>query len=130
MKVLDPGHCYELVNLDDADKEVPPVLLYFVKREGDGYPGNVGHHAGTNLQEVMRALIDRLIYLDRQNHDYRNREIIRRLRDSIWDLEVRAAERHKREPVPVSLHVESIPVCSRCGHIGCGEACGPNEKPV
>jgi hypothetical protein len=87
MKILDHGHSYELANLDDPDHEVPPVLLYFVKREGDGYPGNVGHHAGTNMQEVMRALIDRLLYLDKQVHDHRNWDIIRRLRDSIWDLE-------------------------------------------
>lgn len=128
MKVRDPGHVYELTNLDDPDGEVPPVLLYFVKREGEGYPGNVGHHAGTNMQEVMRALIDRLLYLDKQVPDYRNQQIIRVLRDSIWDLEKRAAERHGRDlrfaDIENEPDIENEQVCSKCGHIGCGGSCG------
>lgn len=67
MKVIDPGHVYELAHLDGQHVE----RLVFVKREGDGYPGNFGHHEGTNLQEVLRALIDRVEYLNR--HECRDR---------------------------------------------------------
>lgn len=129
MKVVDPGHSYELKNLDDPDGEVPPALVYFVKRDGEGYPGNVGHHAGTNMQDVMRMLIDRLHYLDKQEHDHRNGQIIRVLRDSIWDLESRAAERHGRQLSMRDIdeayepNIEDHPVCSKCGHIGCKETC-------
>ena len=63
MKVIDPGHKYELAHLDGNGHEV----LTFVKREGDGYPGNIDHHAGTNLQEVFRAALDRVKYLDNQS---------------------------------------------------------------
>jgi hypothetical protein len=59
MKVLEAGHKYELLSLDGGE----PQILTFVKREGEGYPGNVGHHPGTTLQEVLRAEIDRGMYV-------------------------------------------------------------------
>jgi hypothetical protein len=124
VKVLDPGHRYELA-IFDGDESFARVLQ-FVKREGEGYPGNVGHHEGTNIQEVLRALIDRLLYLDNQVPDHRNRDIVRRLRDSIWDLEKRAAERHGRDlqfrDIEHEPDIENEPVCRKCGHIGCKEA--------
>lgn len=56
MKVIDPGHVYDLRSLDGEQLN----RLVFVKREGPSYPGNVGHYPGTTMQEVLRALIDRL----------------------------------------------------------------------
>ena len=48
MKVLDPGHVYELAQLDRESYDRYPVAhLTFVKRVGEGYPGNEGEaHAG------------------------------------------------------------------------------------
>lgn len=52
MRVVDPGHVYDLVSLDGGQVH----RLTFVKRLGERYPGNVGFpHAGTNMQEVLRA---------------------------------------------------------------------------
>lgn len=119
-KIIDPGHKYQLNHLDGDDWEI----LTFVKREGDKYPGNKGHYEGTNIQEVMRVLIDRLKYLNNQDFDSRNLAIIRRLRDSIWFLESRAAERHQRElNYYHPEHIEDVEVCKRCGHIGCTGQC-------
>jgi hypothetical protein len=53
VRTLDPGHRYALANLDGDGED----MLTFVKREGMLYPGNVGSHAGTTMQEVLRALI-------------------------------------------------------------------------
>jgi hypothetical protein len=115
VKVIDPGHVYELDRLDGDGCET----LTFVKREGPGYPGNVGHHAGTNMQEVLRALMDRVRYLDRQIPDLSNLDAIGALRDALFSFEVRAATRHGR-PAPVySEDFEYQPTCARCGHVGC-----------
>jgi hypothetical protein len=52
MKIIDPGHKYELDQLDGEGKEI----LTFVKRDtpSERYPGNQGHYPGTNMQEVLR----------------------------------------------------------------------------
>lgn len=47
MKVVDPGHTYELDVLD-APQQHQGHPLIFVKREGPGFLGNVGHNPGTN----------------------------------------------------------------------------------
>jgi hypothetical protein len=99
------------------------VLLYFVKREGEGYPGNVGHHAGTNIQDVLRALIDRVQYLDNQISDVENEFVLNDLRSALFCLEKRAANRHGRVLGISQREIEKHPVCSKCGHIGCGNTC-------
>lgn len=135
MRVFDPGHCYELDQLDEGHDEWRQ-LLHFVKRVGPGYPGNEAPaHAGTTIQEVLRALIDRLKYVREQSAlqqdtlsyglDFR---CIKHLREVLWILEERAARRHGR-PWPCvganAPEIENIPTCEGCGHIGCEErACG------
>jgi hypothetical protein len=123
MDVIDPGHVYALECLDGEEDEIQ--LLQFVKREGPGYPGNVGHHSGVNIQEVLRVLIDRIKYLDNQIPHVSNQLALRLLRLAILALELRAAERHGREWVQTG-HDEDIeyrPVCVKCGHIGCVGQC-------
>ena len=127
MKVLDPGHRYAARHLDGPDEEI----VTFVKREGENYPGNEGHHAGTNLQELCRIMIDRAHYLNRQNPCLETQEFIRLQRDSIRTLEIRAARMHDR-PVPLSLRlqydIENLPVCDFCGHVGCAGKCQEKEN--
>ena len=55
MKVIDDGHEYLLDNLDGEG--VTPLL--FVKREGDGYPGNEGHHAGSSTARRDQSACER-----------------------------------------------------------------------
>jgi hypothetical protein len=134
MNVLDPGHVYELDWLDgqpgvcedgDAFNQMHENRLIFVKREGPGYPGNVGHHPGTNMQEVLRALIDRVRYLDQQVLHPNNTLILAHLQLAIFYLEERAAERHHREPTfdVDTPEIENLPVCAKCRHIGCNGQC-------
>lgn len=115
MRVVDSGHEYELNNLDGNDT----TRLIFVKRQGDKYPGNIGSHSGTNMQEVMRALIDRTKYLNKQIYDPRNVAVIEYIRRCIWLLEDRAAERHNRSFDYYPDNIEIEPICIICGHIGC-----------
>jgi hypothetical protein len=59
MKVIEPGHVYELATLDGE----APNRLVFVNRE----PGT--EHPGTQTQEVLRTIIDALeALIDRTNH--------------------------------------------------------------
>jgi hypothetical protein len=116
MRIVDPGHQYALSRLDDDGEE----LLTFVKREGSSYPGNVGAHAGTNLQEVLRACIDRVKYLEGQIPHMSNQLVLAHLRNAIQWLETRAAQRHNRDRPQFTTEVETMPTCESCGHIECG----------
>ena len=59
MKVIEPGHTYELRTLDG---DGTPQVLRFVNREDTP-------HEGTQTQEVLRAEIDALdVLIDRTNH--------------------------------------------------------------
>lgn len=141
MRVLDPGHNYELTAYDVPEEFNGRVWqpLQFMKRIGDGYPGNTGEpHAGTNCQEVLRALIDRVKYLEQQVHSVHNGDVIVHLRHALFAFEIRAAKRRgeeyftawrervhndRREKFSKMLNqdVEDIPTCPTCGHIFCAE---------
>jgi hypothetical protein len=59
MKVIEPGHIYEVNTLDGNGE---PLRLVFVNREDRPHPG-------TQTQEVLRVLVDVLECLaDRTNH--------------------------------------------------------------
>ncbi len=119
MKVLDPGHEYELDALDGAQAN----RLVFVKRAGEGYPGNVGSHPGTIMQEVLRALIDRSEYVNGQIPSYWTEAALWYLRRAVWCFEARAALRHGR-PVPSEADaVSGVGKCADCGHVGCQGFC-------
>jgi len=124
MKVLDPGHAYQLQYLDGPQDKGWDTLV-FVKREGENYPGNVGHHAGTTMQEVLRALIDRVQYVNGQVPDPTNEQVLQHLRSAIWYLELRAARRHGRQFRAPERFIETSPTCPKCLHIGCEGACHP-----
>lgn len=126
MRVVDPGHHYVLRELDHPDPTAERHLI-FVKREGEGYPGNIGHHSGTNMQEVLRAVFDRLGYLDNQIEDSRNRKCKYLIAEAIWLLECRAADRHSR-PRPTTIEAVANETCAKCGHVGCVGSC--RERPT
>lgn len=115
MREIDPGHVYELTVYDGMGSQA----LVFVKREGPGYPGNVGSHAGTNCQEVIRALIARVKYLEGQIAHPENGVILGCLREALMAFERRAAERHGRKLPELAWPVEQERPCRTCGHIHC-----------
>ena len=79
-RVIDPGHVYDLRRLDGPGVE----RLTFVKREGPRYPGNVGKHPGTTMQEVIRALIDRAEYVNAQIPNAETEAAIQRELESVF----------------------------------------------
>jgi hypothetical protein len=104
MKIVDRGHIYELAPLDG---DVPQRLV-FVKR----FRG-VENHAGTTNQEVIRALIDRVITLDAEKPWPGNTQILQHLRMALTLHECRALELKvsKGELMP-----ESVATSERDGH--------------
>jgi len=115
MKVLDPGHKYLVDSYDGGE----PTQITFMKREGPGYPGNVGHYPGTNCQELLRVLIDRITYLDNQIPHYNNSASLDKLREVLWLFEERAANRHGMTLARVVDRIEEAPHCPICGHVVC-----------
>lgn len=130
MQVIDPGHHYELATLDGGF----PQQLVFVKRhsveEPWRYPGNYESHPGTTLQNVMRALLERLRYLQGQIWAPENALIIGGLRLSLWLLEFRAARRHNRSYWHGLRFAEHAPMCAKCGHTDCRHAALGSGKEV
>lgn len=127
MQVIDPGHIYELSVLDQPRNWFKRLFfrkprLVFVKRKGDKFPGNLTSHPGTTMQEVLRACIYRVAYLNNQKPDARNAEVAHHLQKAIHELEARAAEMHGR-PVPEDWISVYGSQCPHCLHVGCGGEC-------
>jgi hypothetical protein len=115
MKIIDPGHEYDLTIYDGNDSE--SQTLKFMKREGIGYPGNVGSHPGTNCQEVLRVLINRSLYLNNQFPCWETTAAVESMRIALMLFELRSARRHGRELAYTDVEIELAPTCSTCGHI-------------
>lgn len=130
MRILDPGHRYWLDMLDiEGDQRQGTEMLTFVKRQGPRYPGNLSCYPGTNCQEVLRALIDRVKHLDSQVADPHNQPILHHLREALWLFESRAAKRYGREFPPLDAFdaIEDEPTCPACAHIRCNGECGKTK---
>lgn len=124
MDIIDPGHKFKLSSLDGDHEQT----LQFVKRcdpdnpGGGKYPGNHDSYPGTTSQEVIRALIARLKYVDNQVKGHENTIVLLLLRQCLYLLEARA-KRRRGEVLPViscsTTEIELEPTCPRCGHIRC-----------
>lgn len=84
MKIVEPGHVYDLATLDG---DGTAVRLTFVNRE-EGT-----EHPGTQCQEVLRALIDRVQHCQGRLAWPGNHEIVRHLRMALVLFESRALVR-------------------------------------
>jgi hypothetical protein len=119
--VVDPGHEYLLDSLDGEREN----HLVFVKRVGPKYPGHVGAHPGTTIQEVLRALIERCEYVNRQQPCSETESAKNYLTLALIELEKRAARVHGRRLEIEDLRrvVSGEGKCTACGHVGC-PGCG------
>jgi hypothetical protein len=119
-KVLEPGHAYELLVLDGDVSQSLVFVKRFDSSEPSKYPGNDSAHAGTTLQSVIRALIDRASFLQSQVPCDENLAIINNLRDCLYLLEHRAMRRHGLDASALTQYEASLaPMCVHCGHVRC-----------
>lgn len=113
MRIIEPGHVYEVENVDGDGTQV----ITFVRRRGDD--GDLlpayQRHEGILTQELLRVAIDRTLYLNAENPCREDVEIVDRLRDVLRAYEARAARR--------SLEKLSMPerklLCPVCHHLLC-----------
>lgn len=104
MKILEPGHIYELQNIDcekisHKNGACSPNTLRFVNREQGT------EHCGTQTQEVIRALIDRTQYCDKCLRWEGNDKIIYHLRMALVLHEQRALERKTEKGLIQPEHI-------------------------
>lgn len=132
----DPGHVF-IVEVYPAQESTGIITqvdstdyINFRKRIGDLYPGNTGlASCGTSTQELLRVIIARSKYVNNQESHQANDELISRCRESIFDLEERAAYRRgedyfykwEQEINNYLKDIETAPTCKICGHIFCSK---------
>ena len=92
MKIIDPGHIYELRQLGDANTQT----IRFIKRCG-GAVQYSQEWSGLQTQEVLRALIDRTEYLNDILPCKETIEAKRCLQMALYWYEVRALRRKRSE---------------------------------
>jgi len=116
MRILDPGHRYSILSFDGACEQ----YIQFMKRVGPKFPGNEEAYPGTNCQELLRVLIDRVKYLENQVPCVENKLILSSLENALFLFEARAARRHGRDfKEETPSQVAQLGYCSICGHVLC-----------
>ncbi len=115
MKETDAGHEYHLRDLDGTGVQ----RLRFVKRFGAKFPGNTSSYPGTTLQDVLRCLIARIAYLQKQTFAIENIVILYLLGIALWLLEFRVARRHGIFYCKSLRFALTAPMCEKCHHTLC-----------
>jgi len=95
MKVITPGHCYQLANFED--KEYGQMLRFIHKQPiSEGSPEMETVSEGTTNEEVLRVLIDRMQFLQGKFPCRENAIVITNLEESLMWLEKRTKDRIDR----------------------------------
>lgn len=93
MKIIEPGHKYTLANMENGEQG-----LSFIQKE----PTPNGDHLletisdGTTNEEVLRVMIDRMIFLQTKAPCRENAIVITKLEESLMWLEKRTQDRKAR----------------------------------
>ena len=93
MRVIDPGHEYELEGFEGT-----PQVLSFIKKEPVPESDNLLQtvYDGTTNEEVIKVLIDRLTYLYGKFPSKETTHAIGNLASALYHLESRTRERKAR----------------------------------
>lgn len=118
-ETLDAGHRYKLLALDGHLDQVLTFVKRFDPSDPSKFPGNTSAYPGTTLQSVIRVLLDRVNYLQNQIPHQNNLAVSNYLRRALWLLEDRAAERHGYGFECRVEDMDTMLVCSHCGHVVC-----------
>jgi hypothetical protein len=99
MKILIPGHKYELEN-HDQPLNVPNQTLQFIEKKpaGGGFPEGslITVNEGTTNEEVLRVLIDRMNSMQAKFPCRENAIVNTHLETALLWLEKRTADRKAR----------------------------------
>lgn len=113
MKVIEPGHVYEVQNVDGPGTQ----RIEFVRRRDDeaSMLPKDARREGILTQELLRVAIDRTLYLNAEAPCPENVEIVNALRHALGLYESRAA----RRTVEKHAMIERADVCEICQHMLC-----------
>lgn len=89
MQIVEPGHIYRLQNVGMYKHK---NVVTFIKRSGELIE-HLNEHSGTNVQECLRMLIDRTIYLDALLTCDESNDAVYYLRMALFTHEARAWRR-------------------------------------
>lgn len=90
MKILTPGHKYELSNFEGTE---PTQTLQFIQKEGEPL---TTVHDGTTNEEVLSMLIDRMRFLQNKLPSRETAIAITKCEEALMWLNKRTAERKAR----------------------------------
>ena len=86
MRVITPGHKYELDNFEGDKKK----YLQFIQKdplttspEDDNYKDLITIENGTTTEEVLKVIVDRFAYLNKQFPSRKNSIILTKLEESL-----------------------------------------------
>lgn len=98
MKVLTPGHNYELANFEADLPELNQRIQFIEKTQDPNGPTGqlLTVNDGTTNEEVLRVLIDRMQFLQAKFPCRENAIVITKLEESLMWLEKRTADRKSR----------------------------------
>ncbi len=91
VRVVEPGHVYELAHLGSGGVET----LTFCRRNSAAIT-HAGEHPGTNTQEVIRALVDRTVFLNHVLPCAETEDAVEYLRMALGCYEARALRRKRQ----------------------------------
>jgi hypothetical protein len=97
MKVLTPGHLYELANFEQPEQ--PGQRLQFIEKipKADGAPGElVTVNDGTTNEEVIRVLLNRCESLYAKFPSLETKTALDHLRQALYALQSRTYDRLQR----------------------------------
>lgn len=89
MEIVEFGHKYLLPHLESEGHET----LTFIRRTSEAIDYGDAEHPGTNTQEVIRALIDRTLYLNEVLPAVETLDAVYYLRMALFCYEARAYRR-------------------------------------
>lgn len=128
MKCLEPGHVYEVANVDGPGVQ---HIVFVRRRDARGELLDARRMPGILSQELLRVLIDRVRFLNDEDPCVEDVEIIHHLRGCLRLFEARAARR-TIEKMPMPELVDGCPVCHHLlcshGHVGDGERVWHEER--
>jgi hypothetical protein len=117
MRVVVAGHVYELHNVDATSEADDSQTIEFVRRrdaDGELMPEE-DRKPGILCQELLRVLIDRVLYLYAEAPCEEDTEIIEALRLALVRFESRAA----RRSIEKISKPELAQMCPVCQHLLC-----------
>lgn len=118
MKIIVPGHVYELhpVDVDPAGLRERQIVSFVRRRDFVGELLSIDDRSsGILSQELLRVLIDRVLYLYAERPCDEDTEILTKLRECLILFESRAA----RSSIERLSKPEKAEVCPICQHLLC-----------